>query len=239
MKLNRIIFADLSTYVPEESIAFYESVFGWKFYSDEGYFLAYIGDKPVVGLYKTPEKFKQMRMPHFWMTYFHVSDVEKTVEKARQLGGIIEMVQLDNPIGKVALIRDPQGAGFTLYEGEMLQNTRTKNEESTLIWNELHVSNVEDVIPFYEGILDWSFVEGKEGISHIYTKDEEHIADLMQIPNSIKGKYEYWVCTFAVENLKSAKGRILVHGGNIVVDEGSRILCTDHSGQAFFYIKEL
>ena len=57
-------------------------------------------------------------------------------------------------LGKVALIRDPQGSGFTVYEGDQLTHTRTLNEPGTLIWNELHVSNAAKVIPFYEGIFN-------------------------------------------------------------------------------------
>jgi len=78
---NNPFFADLSTYSPKETIPFYENVFGWKYYETANYFTAYQGNKEVCGLYETPEKFKQMRMPHFWMTYIQVSDVEQTITK--------------------------------------------------------------------------------------------------------------------------------------------------------------
>ena len=111
MKSNKIIFADLSTYTPNKTIAFYETVFGWKYYSDNGYYIAYNDNKAIAGLYETPEKFKLMRMPHFWMTYIQVNSVAETVAKAKKLGAIIEMIDNNSPIGTVALIRDPQGAG--------------------------------------------------------------------------------------------------------------------------------
>lgn len=185
MATNQIIFSDLSTYSPSKSIRFYETIFGWKFYSDNNYYLAYNGDTPVVGLYETPEKFKQMRMPHFWMTYIQVNNLQQTVENARQLGGIIEMEQILPNFGKVALIRDPLGAGFTVYEGEHLQSTRTSNTENTLIWNELHVSDASKVIPFYEGIFDWKFEPEQNRIYKIYS-GETHISDLLEIDNDIK-----------------------------------------------------
>lgn len=239
MKPNNIIYADLSTYTPQKTISFYEKVFGWEYHNLYGNYIAYLNEKPIVGLYETPEKFKQMRMPHFWMTYIQVNDVKNTVEKARELGGIIEMQQEIPDFGKVALIRDPQGAGFTVYQGNSLQVTRTENTPNTLIWNELHISNAEKIIPFYEGIFDWKFTETLSNHFEIRNGKNIHIADALQIPNEFKGKYEYWATTFGVENLQKTKSVILKNGGSIVTDEGKRILFTDNSGQAFFYVQEV
>lgn len=234
---NNIIFADLSTYTPSESIVFYEKVFGWKYHHQDGYYTAYLGNKEIVGLYETPKKFKQMRMPHFWMTYIQVSDVPATIDKAKALGGIIEVVDESNPIGPITLIRDPQGAGFTIYGGNYL-NTRTQDAANTLVWNEIQVSNMDKIIPFYEGIFDWTFQKMDNYFYHIYTSDGRHIADGSDIPNAYKGKYEYWVCTFGVAHLKETKKLILNNGGSIVSDEGSKVMFTDNSGQAFFYVQE-
>lgn len=238
MKSNNIIFADLSTYTPKESIAFYESIFGWKYFEDKGYYFAYKENNVIVGLYETPEKFKQMRMPHFWMTYIQVNNIKETIQKATDNGGIIEMTIEDQSIGSVALIRDPQGAGFTVYEGENLQSTRTKNECNTLIWNELQISDASNVIPFYQEVFNWTFKAVTKNQYEINNDKNEHIADALQIPNEFKGKYEYWVCTFAIKDLQNTRDKILNKGGSIVSDEGTRILFTDNSGQAFFYIKE-
>ncbi len=236
---NNPIFADLSTYSPDKSIAFYEKVFDWGFIKEYDYYTAYLNDEPIVGLYETPDKFKQMRMPHFWMTYIQVQSVAKTVEKARALGGIIELTQETASLGKVALIRDPQGSGFTIYEGKALWNTRTHNTPNTLIWNELHVSNINNVLPFYSGIFDWKIKINQQNISRVFNSNNEHIADILEIRNELKGKYEYWILSFGVKELVATKKKILESGGTLVFDEGNRILFTDDSGQAFFYITEI
>ncbi|MEM9918460.1 MAG: VOC family protein [Bacteroidota bacterium] len=236
--MNQIVFADLSTYTPEKTMAFYKAVFGWTFYNDHGYYLAYQQSREIIGLYETPEKFKQMRMPHFWMTYIQVENVGQTVAKVKALGGIIELVDESNPIGGVALIRDPQGAGFTIYDGNQL-HTRTNNEVNTLVWNELHVSDMQKVKLFYQGLFDWIFYELARDHYQIYTSDEVHTADALNIPNEYKGKYEYWVCTFGVDDLDTSSETILKQGGSLIMDEGKRRLFTDDSGQAFFYIQEV
>lgn len=238
MATHTITFADLSTYTPKETIAFYEAVFGWTYHNNSGYYLAYKNDKNVAGLYETPEKFKQLNMPHFWMTYINVNSVSEIVAKAKALGGIIELVDENNPIGAVALIRDPKGAGFTIYEGNLL-NSRTKNEANTLIWNELHVSDSSKIKPFYEGIFNWKFKEAESHHYNIYTSKNKHIADVLEIPNNYKGAYEYWVCTFGVEDLQSTREKVLQNGGSIILEEHDRVLCTDNSEEAFFYIQQV
>ena len=218
---------------------FYEHVFGWKYYSGNNYYSAYLEDQEVSGLYETPEKFKQMRMPHFWMTYIQVDDVDASVNKARQLGGIIEINYEMSGFGKVALIRDTLGSGFTVYEGDKLKNTRTTNTKNTLIWNELHVSDVSKVIPFYQGLFKWKIIEEQEGLFKVLNNNEEHIVDILEIQNQYKGKYEYWVCTFGVESLETSKKLVLDNNGRLISEEHNRLLVTDNSGEAFFYIKEV
>ncbi len=239
MKPNNPFFADLSTYSPEKTIPFYEKVFGWKYYKSNDYYSAYLNNDEVAGLYETPEKFKQMRMPHFWMTYFQVESIGSIVEKAKQLGGIIEINYELEGYGKIALIRDPQGAGFTIYEGDKLKNIRTKNTENTLIWNELHVSNAENVIPFYQEIFDWKIIRDQQGVYTVINSKGEYITDILEAPNIYKGKFEYWICTFGVKDLQKVKGKILKNGGNLIMEEENRILFSDNSNEAFFYIKEV
>lgn len=238
MKENGFIWADLSSYQPEKTKLFYENVFNWKFYKTEGYYSAYNGATEVVGLYQTPLEFQEMKMPSFWMSYIQVDDVKETVEKAKSLGAIIELVDSENSFGGVALIRDVLGAGFTVYDGNQL-NSRTNGNENTLIFNELHVSNANKAIDFYQNLFDWEIVgKSKDSFDIFSVESTKKIASIVEVDNSIKGKYEYWVCTFGVKNLKKTMRKIKDNKGSIVLDEGNRVLCSDGS-EAFFYVQEI
>lgn len=237
MNTNNFIWADLSSYNPDKAKQFYEAVFGWKYYSTDNYLIAYNDKKETVGLYQTPQKFQDMKMPSFWMSYIQVDSVTETIEKARKLGGIIELVDTKNSIGSMALIRDTLGAGFTVYEGNAL-NSRTKNKENTLIFNELHVSDTQKSILFYKQLFNWKFQKVDENSFEIYNLKNDHIATISEIPNSIKSKYEYWVCTFGVKDLKQSQKTIEANDGNLIFNEGNRLLCSDGS-EAFFYIQKI
>ena len=237
MKDNEFIYADLSTYDLITAKNFYTTVFGWSYFnSGEDYWVAYAGNQEASGLYETPQKFKDMNMPSFWMSYIQVDDVEFTAGQARELGGIIELMDLDASIGKIALIRDPSGAGFTIYEGDRL-NARTDNVFNTMVWNELFVSAIDQVQYFYETIFDWKIVSVDENKSDILDSNGAVISSINQVDNSLKGKYEYWAVFFRVRNLKETKRTIVNHGGSIVYEDNETTLAADPFG-AFFHLVE-
>lgn len=236
---NSFIWTDLSSYDPLKSIEFYQTTFDWEIVEEEQYYVAYKDGLEVVGLYETPSFFKKIKMPHFWMNYIQVEDLATIVKQVRKLGGKVEIEKAAFYGGYIALIRDPMGAGFTLYQGEKLYQ-RSSNSHGAVIHRELHTSDANLVIPFYQELFHWTFIQsGGEGKYDIYTNNHLKIASLLGIDNALKGKYEYWVTTFGVTDLSATKDKVLLLGGTEISNEGNRILCADYSGEAFFYVEEI
>ncbi len=158
---SRFVWADLSTYDTEEAKQFYKGVFGWSFYnggggSSEDYFIARKKGSYFAGLYVLPEEFQRNNFPHFWMPYIHVEDISKTVEIAQGFEGTrIEVPPMTFKDGsQIALIRDPLGAGFTIYQGEDHRGSY-KHFDGLPASSELHVSDLSLVKPFYESLFNW------------------------------------------------------------------------------------
>ena len=58
-------------------------------------------------------------VPPHWNIYFGVEDVDATVAKAEGLGGTPAVPAMDVPgVGRMAMVTDPQGAGFWVMAGE-------------------------------------------------------------------------------------------------------------------------
>ncbi len=55
-------------------------------------------------------------MPNHWKVYFEVADVDATVAKAAELGGAVVVQPFDLPVGRLAVISDPQGAVFSIMK---------------------------------------------------------------------------------------------------------------------------
>jgi predicted enzyme related to lactoylglutathione lyase len=56
--------------------------------------------------------------PPYWLAYFTVPSCEDAMAKVRELGGDALTGPLDIGAGSIAVVRDPQGATFAVFEGE-------------------------------------------------------------------------------------------------------------------------
>lgn len=236
MKSGRFIWADLSTYDTSSSVEFYENVFGWEVSNLSNYFLAKQGSRHIAGIFETPEFLKKIKMPHFWMSYFQVDSTPKAVDMVKSIGAKIEVDSTEFNNGNIALIRDPQGAGFTVYDGKELYFAEEAMHGS-IIKTELHVSNIENVLPFYKALFDWQLIGSGNDLQVSYDNVGSNIS-LRKISNAVKGKFEYWVITILVDKISVTTQKILKEGGSIISQEGHRNLMVDNSNEAFFYIQE-
>lgn len=98
--------------------AFYTQLFGWEEQAgDVGFpyhFLRAANDKDNFGGIM-PHAESSGAPPH-WLVYFAVADVSKAMQKVEQLGGKICLPIVTMPQGKFAIVSDPQGATFAVYE---------------------------------------------------------------------------------------------------------------------------
>ena len=152
------IWCDLSAYDPPRAMRFYSDVLNWRWSgADEtGTYLASAASAPVASLYQMPERFMAMGMPSFWMSYIAVDNAAASVERARNLGGKIEIGPDELPgRGRCALIRDPLGAGFTILESE--PGAKPGVAAGQRAGHGLFVSDLSAIKQFYE--TSWMFFE--------------------------------------------------------------------------------
>lgn len=110
-----VIWNELITDSPA-AIAFYEQVLGLSTATAEmgegQYTLFQVGGKEVAGA--TPPQMDGV--PNHWHVYFSVEDAAATAEKINELGGSVMVAPFDTPIGKMAVVTDPQGAVFSIFQ---------------------------------------------------------------------------------------------------------------------------
>ncbi len=234
---NNFIWCDLSAFRSDVAAKFYEDVFGWSFeIASSGYRYAYCGEAPVAAIFDMPPFFRKIKMPSFWMSYIGVESVATVVSKVAEKGGKVELED-DFFGGKIALIRDPLGAGFTIYEGEMEAGATGVERGGLRAGHKLHVSSQSAVKEFYETLFDWKIIPVDEKRWRVMDANVAEIAEIIESSDEECGGYEYWGITFTVENLEQAHRNIGAQGGKVFgkIDRGGRLVLSaaDMDGAAF------
>ena len=83
------------------------------------YWLAMAGETRVGGLMTMPEM-APAGTPAYWLTYIAVDDVDAATAKVGETGGTVMVEPFDIPdIGRMSVVRDPQGAVLALVTSAM------------------------------------------------------------------------------------------------------------------------
>jgi predicted enzyme related to lactoylglutathione lyase len=102
------------------SQSFYGGLFGWTFEAmggaDPPYLVIKTADGHNNGGIRPPAP---PGTPPFWLVYFATSDIEASLAQAQELGGNALVGATDIGIAKIAVVQDPQGAVFALYDGQL------------------------------------------------------------------------------------------------------------------------
>jgi uncharacterized protein len=113
-----ICWADLMTPDPAAAAKFYSEVFGWKLepgQDSSGYLHIKNGSEFIGGI--PPAEQRPLDVPPYWMIYFLVDNCDASAAKAKELGGKLLMPPTTmEKVGRIAIVDDPQGAGFALFQ---------------------------------------------------------------------------------------------------------------------------
>ena len=233
---NPFVWTDLSSFDVAEARRFYGALFGWSYQDGEGadgapYSFARSGWQARAGIFEMPEKLQALNLPSFWMSYIRVDSVEDAVDTARGFAdAIIEVPPTAfDAQRRIALIRDPSGAGFTVYEGPDLgARAETHGGHS---WNVHHSGNAAAIEAFYAALFDWRFADQGQGVFEIRDAEGAAIAHAEQVEDALRGGFQYWMPVFAVEDIDVAERVAQQAGGEVSHRfEDGRVMLRDGQG---------
>ncbi len=235
--MSDFIWCDLSALRPKKAAQFYHGVLGWQFDDPSNdYRYAFSDEAPVAAIFDMPPFFRKIKMPSFWMSYIRVDSVSDTVLNAKTAGGKVELEE-DFGDGKIALIRDPLGAGFTVYQGGMQAGATGLANAGLRVGHTLHVSSHDAVADFYRATFGWTTSATGEGQWTISDPSGKKISDLKESSDVERGGFEYWGITFAVDDLEQSRRKIESLGGTVFAETpyGDRkaVSAADMDGAAF------
>lgn len=154
-------WTDLSTTDPDAAKGFYSALFGWEANDipvGDGavYSMMTIGGKNVAAISAQPEAQKDAGVPPLWNSYITVESADTAANQASELGALVHAPPFDvMDAGRMAVIADPQGAYFMVWEPKDNIGASLVNAPGALSWNELASADMDVSTQFYKDMFGW------------------------------------------------------------------------------------
>ncbi len=237
-------WVDTSQADPEAVLPFYQGLFGWEFEqaAPEGsgprYFIGRIRGRDAAAVSSIPEGAPPMSM---WNTYIWVDSADEAAARAREAGGTVVQGPFDvMGAGRMAVVLDPEGAAFCLWEPKEHTGAGVVNEHGSLNFNGLATRDPEGAKAFYGRVFGWTTLSLPSGAMWTLPGYGDHleertpglrqqmaqmgapegfvdvVAALNPIAESDSATPAHWSVTFAVDDAHATAAQARELGGEVL-----------------------
>ena len=153
--------------------------------------------------------------------YVGVPDLEKAAAHITRLGGNEVLPVIEVPtVGRMQMVKDPQGAVFSIYEPAQEPRPEGPAEVGEASWHELMTTDAPAAMAFYTDVFGWQPSEtmdmGEMGRYHMFNRPHGMIGGMMNKPAEMANVPPNWQIYFRVPEITSAVKRIKANAGQIL-----------------------
>jgi predicted enzyme related to lactoylglutathione lyase len=228
---------------------FYTSLFGWgvdEMPVGDGttYTMLTKNGKRVGALYQMSAQ--QQGVPPHWNSYVTVASADDSAAQAKKLGGNVMLEPFDVlDAGRMAVVADPTGAVFSLWQPKRHIGADLVNEPGAFCWNELYTTDPNKAADFYMGLFGWTkdarHMDYGEYV--IFNQAGRQMCGMMQIPKEWGPVPPHWLVYFAVDDCDASVAKATSLGAKAMMppmdieNVGRFAMLTDPEGAGFAVIK--
>lgn len=212
-------WVELTTTDQDAAKSFYGELFGWQSQdipvSDEmTYSMQQLGGKNVAAISPQPQMQRDAGVPPLWNSYVSVQSADDAAERAQSLGATVHAPPFDvMEAGRMAVIQDPQGAFFMVWQAKQNIGAALVNEPGAFVWNELGSPDLDASTAFYSELFGWS-IAPFEGSPEPYLAIKNGEANNGGIRPLTPGAPPHWLVYFGVEDLDASLAELEELGGS-------------------------
>ena len=175
-----------------------------------------------------------------WTSYVTVADADAAAARAEELGGgAIDDAYDVLDLGRMAVLKDPQGAAFAVWQPRTRIGAERVNDVGCLCMNELATTDIDAARSFYEGLFGWTteMVDtGPDGPPMVLAHNGETLNASFSAVE--EGEPPHWRPYFTVDSTEAAVERVRELGGKellapLEIPDGSIALALDPQGALF------
>ncbi|MGZ4700771.1 MAG: VOC family protein [Ilumatobacteraceae bacterium] len=242
-RTGTVVWIDLSTTDLDQSIHFYERLFGWHYDEQDrdmgSYIIARIDGGEVGGMMAQPPDDTTAGVPASWTVVVGDDHLETTLARTRELGGTVLQPPMSIPGGaRIAVIADPSGAALSLMQSPRSPHGMAWDKIGAMSWVECLSRDPTAARGFYEELFGWKGEEGTGGYV-VFHLDDQRVGGLMGMPASVPTEVaSYWLVYFAVIDTGATCARAETNGGTVLepahdIEERRFAVLADPAGAMF------
>ncbi|WP_432768909.1 MAG: VOC family protein [Sphingopyxis sp.] len=157
-----------------------------------------------------------------WLGYLEVADVDAAVAAIAADGGAVQMPAFDLPVGRIAMVTDPQGAPFYIMapvppEGGGESDAFSVTEPQRVRWNELATSAPDAAIAFYKKHFGWGqdgeMPMGELGAYRFIQRGDVGLGAVMPLMDGYPAPV--WSYYIGVYDIDRAHAAVRANGGTV------------------------
>ena len=219
-------WAELATSDTAGAEQFYTGLFDW--HADDGplpsgniYTMLRHQDGYIGALYELTAEMNEQGVRTHWLLYVSVDDAQATAAKAAELGGTVVKDAFDvTDIGSMAVLQDPAGATFGLWQPKKARGTdHTDGKPHTVCWHELASRDAVAAGDFYCELFGWrrEAMEHDAGPYTVFMSGDRRAAGMLQMNEEWGELPSHWMMYLAVDDCDASASRATELGGKVCV----------------------
>lgn len=183
----------------------------------------------------------QQGVPPHWMPYIAVTSADETTRRAGEAGGKTIAPPFNvYDFGRMAVLADPTGAMFSIWQPKMHSGTGITGVDGTVCWADLSTPDVAKGKQFYSALFGWEIDGGKDPSGYLHIKNgEEFIGGIPPAHMRNPQAPPHWLIYFLVSDCDSSAqkakklGATLLFGPESMPDVGRFAIVKDPQGAVF------
>lgn len=205
---------------------FYAGLFGWtpedsKYGEGEAdvYTTYNLHGRKAAASYGMDAGQRQMGIPSHWLPYVCVERADDAAARVRELGGTVLAGPFDvMEHGRMAMVQDPGGAAFALWEPKRHPGVGVYGETGALGWTELATNDPDAARAFYGALFGWTAAEEDVGMPYtIFSRDGQMVGGMYRLTPEMAGMPPSWSPYFVVDDADASADRARELGAEILL----------------------
>jgi len=217
---------ELATTDQKAAKDFYSSLLGWTpqdspIGPSEFYTIFKLDGRDAAAGYTLRADQRAQGVPPNWIIYIAVDSADQSAAKAKQLGGTVVMPAFDvMDLGRMAVIQDPAGAHFCVWQAAKNTGIGIAHVAGTLCWADLSTPDTKRASEFYSGLFGWQIMaDEKDKSGYLHIKNGDHfIGGVPPAAHRQPGVPPHWLAYFWVDDVDASASKAKQLGANLYVD---------------------